>query len=73
MGGGTSGTPILENIRETKPDNVIIITDNDISDCTESVTVPGAVWFLFVDGVSYNLKEHLSGKRLTKSFEIGTR
>lgn len=73
MGGGTSGAPILENIRETKPDNVIIITDSDISDCTESVTVPGAVWFLFVDGVSENLKSHLSGKRLTRSFEIGTR
>ena len=73
MGGGTYGEPILENISQTKPDNVIIITDSDISDCTESVTVPGAVWFLFVDGVSDNLKQHLSGKRLTKSFEIGTK
>lgn len=72
MGGGTYGEPILENIKQTKPDNVIVITDNDITDCTESVTVPGAVWFLFVDGVSENLKQHLSGKRLTKSFEIGT-
>lgn len=70
MGGGTYGTPILENIKETKPDNVIIITDSDISDCTEDITVPGAVWFLFVDGVSNNLKEHLHGRRLTKSFEI---
>lgn len=71
MGGGTYGQPILENIKETRPDNVIIITDNDITDCRDTVTVPGAVWFLFVDGVSENLKSHLKGKRLTKSFEIG--
>lgn len=73
MGGGTDGTPILENIKATRPDNVIIITDSDITDCTEKVQVPGAVWFLFVDGVSENLKDHLSGKRLTRSFEIGTK
>ena len=70
MGGGTNGTPILENIKATRPDNVIIITDSDIGDCRETITVPGAVWFLFVNGVSENLKEHLKGKKLNKSFEI---
>lgn len=72
MGGGTYGTPIIENIKATKPDNVVIITDSDITDCTEHITVPGAVWFLFVNGVSDNLKEHISGKRLTKSYEINS-
>lgn len=69
-GGYTNGTPILEKIKETKPDNVIIITDGDIDDCREEVTVPGAVWFLFVNGVSNNLKSHLKGKQLTKSYEV---
>ena len=73
MGGGTLGTPILNNIKNTKPDNVIIITDSDIADCNEDIQVPGAVWFLFVNGVSDNLKNHLHGKRLTKSFEIDMR
>jgi hypothetical protein len=73
MNGGTAGTPILENIKATRPDNVIVVTDSDITDCTEKIQVPGAVWFLFVDGVSENLKDHLSGKRLTRSFEIGLR
>lgn len=70
MNGGTAGTPIIENIKATRPDNVIVITDSDINDCRETVTVPGAVWFLFVNGVSDNLKDHLKGKRLNKSFEI---
>lgn len=69
-GGGTAGQPILDHIATTKPDNVIIITDADIHDCTTTLQVPGAVWFLFVNGVSDNLKSHLSGRRLTRSFEI---
>ena len=68
--GGTRGTPILNHIRETKPDNVIVMTDDDIRDCTEVVTVPGGVWLLFKGGVSENLKEHLKGKKLTKSFNL---
>ena len=32
--GGTRGTPILEHITATKPDNVLIMTDSDISDCS---------------------------------------
>ena len=68
--GGTRGTPILEHIKNTKPDNVIVMTDDDIRDCAETVTVPGGVWLLFKGGVSENLKEHLKGKKLTKSFNL---
>lgn len=68
--GGTLGAPILEHIKKTKPDNVIVMTDDDIMDCTETVTVPGAVWLLFKGGVSSNLQEHLKGKKLTRSFEL---
>lgn len=70
LGGGTAGQPILDHIMKTKPDNVVIITDSDIDDCRTNVEVPGAVWFLFVNGVSSNLQAHLKGKRLTRSYEI---
>lgn len=67
---GTAGTPILVNIEATKPDNVIVMTDSDISDCQQNVTVPGVVWFLFSGGVSYNLMDHLKGRIATKAFEL---
>ena len=41
--GGTNGQPILNHILATKPDNVIILTDDDIMDCETDVTVPGGV------------------------------
>lgn len=69
-GGGTSGQPILDHIQATKPANVIIITDSDISDCRTPTTVPGAVWFLFYDDESKNLREYLRGKLETRSYLI---
>lgn len=68
--GGTYGQPILEHIEATKPDNVIILTDDDISDCRSNVTVPGGVWMLFYGNRSYNLIDHLHGRKLTKYFDI---
>ena len=69
-GGGTEGQPILDHIQATKPANVIIITDSDISDCRTPTTVPGAVWFLFYDSESKNLREYLRGKLETRSYLI---
>lgn len=69
-GGGTRGTPILEHIQATKPQNVIVITDSDISDCKESITVPGAVWMLFYDSMSQNLIDHLRGVKETRTYLI---
>lgn len=68
--GSTYGQPILDHITKTKPDNVIIMTDSDITDCVTDVTVPGAVYFLFKGGESQNLMNHLHGKRLTQKFDI---
>lgn len=67
---GTNGTPILDHIEATNPDNVIVITDGDISDCRRSVKVPGAAWMLFYDSRSQNLIDHLSGKRQTKYYDV---
>ena len=69
-GGGTEGQPILDHIQATKPANVIVITDSDISDCRTPTTVPGAVWFLFYDGESKNLREYLRGKLETRSYLV---
>ena len=69
-GGGTEGQPILDHIQATKPANVIVITDSDISDCRTPTTVPGAVWFLFYDSESKNLREYLRGKLETRSYLV---
>lgn len=69
-GGGTRGKPIQEHIRATKPNNVIIITDGDITDCTSTVTVPGAVWMLFYDSRSNNIIDHIKGKKQNKYYDI---
>lgn len=69
-GGRTNGQPILDHIQQTKPNNVIILTDSDIRDCRDPVQVPGAVWFLFYQGRSQNLVDHLSGRQLTREFEV---
>ena len=69
-GGGTRGTPIQDHIEATKPTNVIIITDSDISDCSRVVKVPGAVWMLFYDSRSQNVMDHIKGKRQNKYYDI---
>lgn len=68
--GGTDGQPILNHIQLTKPQNVLIMTDGDISDCSSTIAVPGAVWLLFKQLISKNLQEHIKGKKLTKTFFI---
>lgn len=68
--GGTRGTPIMDHIKQTKPDNVIIMTDDDIGDISESVTVPGAVWLLFKGGQSKNLIDHIHGKKQTNIYNL---
>ena len=69
-GGGTEGTPILEHIQQTNPKNVIIMTDSDIGDCTYTVKVPGAVWFLFKGGISENIMSAVKGMKQTQAFYL---
>lgn len=68
--GGTRGQPILDHIEQTKPNNVIILTDSDISDCRTNVTVDGAVWFLWYETDHNMIADHLSGKKLTREFRV---
>lgn len=70
-GSGTTGTPVAQHIQQTKPDNVIIITDSDTS--SESIPytiVPGAVWMLFYGGRSESMMKNIRGKKQNKYFDI---
>lgn len=70
-GGGTNVGVVIDHIIQTKPDNVIIMTDSDGGNFGPKAVVPGAVWFLWKNGsVCYPLIDHLRGAQLTKSFEL---
>lgn len=68
--GGNNGNNVIKHILDTKPDNVIIITDGDLSDTTISAVVPGAVWMLFYDYTSEGLIKHLKGRKQSKWYMI---
>ena len=72
VGGGNSATQrILNDIVQQKATNVIILTDNDINyGYTHPVTVPGGVFFIFVEYQSPNLTKYLHGKQLNQVYFI---
>ena len=69
-GHSNNGNNVLKHIQTTKPDNVIIITDDGLFNTTLDTVVPGAVWMLFYDGVTQDLIKHLKGKQETKYYVI---
>lgn len=73
-GGTGAGPKILQHIQQTKPDNVVIMTDSDFDNygnSTNLTTVPGAAWFLWKNGQqSFWLKDNLKGKMETRSYNI---
>lgn len=69
-GSGTNGDNVLKHIKQTRPDNVIIITDNGFFMRPTSVEVPGTAWMLFYDGRTQELVDALHGKRRTLIFDI---
>lgn len=73
--GGTSAIPIMEHIQETKPDNVVIVTDADTTNqILPHAEVPGGVWFLWVGHREHNhseaLRKSLRGRMLTREYEV---
>lgn len=68
--GGNNGNNVIRHIQDTKPDNVIIITDGDLSDTSIACQVPGAVWMLFYDYPSDGLVKNLTGKKQSKWYMI---
>lgn len=69
-----AGKKLIEHIQATKPTNVIVMTDADFDYQGEiseapNISVPGAVWFLFKNGLeSKKLQAHLKGRSQTKKF-----
>ena len=70
VSGGNNGDKVVQHIRATRPDNIIIITDGDLSDTRERYKVPGAAWFLFYDYTSKGLIDNVSGGKQTKWYMV---
>ena len=68
--GGNDGNAVMRHIQETKPDNVIIITDGDLGGTNIKTEVPGAVWMLFYDQISKGLIDSLTGKKESRWYMI---
>lgn len=62
--------PVIEHIKATEPDNVIILTDSDSNYGNETAEVPGAVWFLFYDSDAPDFVRRLQGEELTRAFVL---
>lgn len=70
-GGTSAGDQIIENIKEHKADNVIVITDQDMRHLSfTSLKVKGAVWLIYKDGDCTNLTNALTGEKQTKRYLI---
>ena len=78
IGGCTSaGGEIIRHIQSTKPDNIILMTDNDMEYGRneemfeeDKVLVPGAVWFLFRNYVSQGCQDWIKGRQQNWVFLI---
>ena len=63
-GTGANGPAIIDDIKKTHPDNVLILTDSDAnSSQSDSVDIPGCAWFLFYDDYAPNLYNAIKAKR----------
>ena len=70
VSGGNDGDNVVDHIKATRPDNIIIITDSDLSNTKHSVTVPGAAWFLFYDAPSQGLIDNVHGRKQSKWYMV---
>ena len=69
--GNRASQEILDDIVQQKATNVIILTDSDINGgYTSPVTVPGGVFFIFVEYQSPELTKYLHGKQLNQVYFI---
>lgn len=70
----SAGPDIVEHARDTRADNVIVMTDDDTNSQgnwnISPLTVPGMVWYLAKGGTPSKMMEFLRGRAGTKLFEI---
>ena len=69
-GRANDGQALLDHIEATHPDNVIIISDDNINGVEGFVEVPGAVWVLFYETMAKQFMEHIKGERETEVYLI---
>lgn len=69
-GRSNDGQKLLDHIEITHPDNVIIISDDNIDGVEGFVEVPGAVWVLFYGTMAKQFMEHIKGERETEAYLI---
>ena len=62
--------PVIDHIKATKPDNVIILTDSDSNSGYQTAEVPGGVWFLFYESDAPDFVKRLRGRKLTRAFVL---
>lgn len=70
---GSSVNPdnIIDHIKQSHVDNVIILTDHKLDKCTKNLILPGAVWMFFYRGAeSPTFVQKLKGKKLNKYWII---
>lgn len=72
VGSGNAATQeILDDIVQQKATNVIILTDDNINyGYSNPVTVPGGVFFIFVESQSPMITKYLHGKQLNQVYFI---
>lgn len=73
-GGTRAAEEIMQQLNEMKPDNVIVITDDDFDgpgwEPHTPYEAPGGVWLVFREDRSKELMAKLHGKMLTKYYDI---
>ena len=69
-GRSNDGQKLLDHIEITHPDNVIIISDDNIDGVDGFVEVPGAVWVLFYGTMAKQFMKHIKGERETEAYLI---
>lgn len=74
-GGTNAWDQLIDNIEETQPDNVLIITDSDMDYDAEQNTkgyiAPGCVWFIWKIWTAPHLTERLQGMAGTYEYDLG--
>ena len=77
IGGGTgAGGELMRHIKANRPDNVVIMTDDDFDSWDEilqesGTTIPGGAFLLFRNGaVSQRLVDRVKGRKLTRIYKF---
>lgn len=75
LGGGTAALrPIIKNIQDTGPTNVIIMTDGDLTKYNyrpeKPIEVEGLVWYIWKDERSLELSKLIKGQQGTLQYKF---